>query len=105
MCSTSVSCFRGGPCTKHCCTLGYIGGLQVCSTGLLLQYEILLSEDVQKGVQENDTVPSEVKPAMMPRCLRYSCEASKDHLNFIMTSDVFDHAQPILSYISVHELL
>eukprot|EP00930_Biecheleria_cincta_P068404 TRINITY_DN5579_c0_g3_i1.p1 TRINITY_DN5579_c0_g3~~TRINITY_DN5579_c0_g3_i1.p1 ORF type:complete len:1399 (+),score=257.63 TRINITY_DN5579_c0_g3_i1:47-4243(+) len=49
----------------------------ICDYGIteseLKRYKDAMLKDVQKGVQEHDTVPSE------------------DHLNFIMTSDVFDH--------------
>eukprot|EP00434_Breviolum_minutum_P013766 symbB.v1.2.012142.t1/scaffold829.1/size159244/12 len=49
----------------------------ICDYGIteseMKRYMDAMLKDVQKGVQENDTVPSE------------------DHLNFIMTSDVFDH--------------
>lgn len=41
--------------------------------GEMTRYMDAMLKDVEKGIAENDTVPSE------------------DHLNFIMTSDVFDH--------------
>jgi len=49
----------------------------ICDHGIteseMKRYMSAMLKDVEKGVAENDTVPSE------------------DHLNFIMTSDVFDH--------------
>ena len=49
----------------------------MCDYGIteseMKRYMDAMLKDVEKGVSENDTVPSE------------------DHLNFIMTSDVFDH--------------
>jgi len=49
----------------------------ICDYGIteseMNRYMDAMLKDVEKGVAENDTVPSE------------------DHLNFIMTSDVFDH--------------
>lgn len=64
----------------------------ICDYGIteseMKRYMDAMLKDVQKGVQENDTVPSE------------------DHLNFIMTSDVFDHVvmHPEQSYAAFKEV-
>eukprot|EP00442_Polarella_glacialis_P052143 CAMPEP_0115122048 /NCGR_PEP_ID=MMETSP0227-20121206/46590_1 /TAXON_ID=89957 /ORGANISM="Polarella glacialis, Strain CCMP 1383" /LENGTH=1410 /DNA_ID=CAMNT_0002523905 /DNA_START=19 /DNA_END=4251 /DNA_ORIENTATION=+ len=64
----------------------------ICDYGIteseMNRYMDAMLKDVQKGVQENDTVPSE------------------DHLNFIMTSDVFDHVimHPEQSYEAFREV-
>jgi len=64
----------------------------ICDYGIteseMKRYMDAMLKDVEKGVQENDTVPSE------------------DHLNFIMTSDVFDHVimHPEQSYQAFKEV-
>jgi len=64
----------------------------ICDYGIteseLRRYLDAMLKDVEKGVAENDTVPSE------------------DHLNFIMTSDVFDHVvmHPEQSYKAFKEV-
>jgi len=65
----------------------------VCDYGVtegeLKRYISAMMKDVEKGVIENDSVPSE------------------DHLNFIMTSDVFDHVvlHPDQSYKAFSEVV
>lgn len=56
--------------------------------GEMKRYMDAMVKDTAKGVAENDTVPSE------------------DHLNFIMTSDVFDHVimHPEQSYLAFQEV-
>jgi len=64
----------------------------LCDWGIteseMRRYMDAMLKDVEKGVAENDTVPSE------------------DHLNFIMTSDVFDHVimHPEQSYEAFKEV-
>jgi len=64
----------------------------ICDYGItegeMQRYMDAMLKDVEKGVAENDTVPSE------------------DHLNFIMTSDVFDHVvmHPEQSYEAFKEV-
>jgi len=64
----------------------------ICDYGItegdMKRYLDAMLKDVEKGVAENDTVPSE------------------DHLNFIMTSDVFDHVvmHPEQSYEAFKEV-
>lgn len=64
----------------------------ICDYGIteseMHRYMEAMLKDVEKGVQENDTVPSE------------------DHLNFVMTSDVFDHVvmHPEQSYEAFREV-
>jgi len=65
----------------------------ICDYGItegeMKRYMDAMLKDVEKGVAENDTVPSE------------------DHLNFIMTSDVFDHVvmHPEQSYEAFKEVV
>lgn len=64
----------------------------ICDYGItegeMNRYLAAMMKDVEKGVAENDSVPSE------------------DHLNFIMTSDVFDHVvmHPEQSYQAFQEV-
>jgi len=64
----------------------------ICDYGVteseMKRYMAAMLKDVEKGVAENETVPSE------------------DHLNFIMTSDVFDHVvmHPEQSYKAFSEV-
>lgn len=64
----------------------------ICDYGIteseMKRYMAAMLKDVEKGVAENDTVPSE------------------DHLNFVMTSDVFDHVimHPQQSYDAFKEV-
>jgi len=65
----------------------------ICDYGItesdMNRYVSAMLKDVEKGVTENDTVPSE------------------DHLNFILTSDVFDHVvmHPDQSYQAFKEVV